>query len=294
MITSFSRFSTFLGGILLLACVVPATPAAEEEFVGPFPSWLDVRRDFGAVGDGKADDTPALQRALDELREHKRASVLYLPAGTYRLTKTLTTARKAHQDNMVTVVGEDPAAVVLRWDGPAGGTMFQWDAWYAKLSRLTLDGAGRAETCLRFGPKFSTYNETSDLVLRDAKCGIVFGGPGTAGQAENEVLRCHFLRCGVGIQTVNWNSMDIWVWYCRFEDCDRGIFNVMGNWHAWQNLFLRSKVADLGIANLMAFSVVNNTSAVQSGFSISPPATPGVRPPASRAIACSILRAIGR
>ena len=49
--------------------------------------------------------------------------------------------------------------------------------------------------------------------------GIVFGWPGSAGQAENEVLRCQFLRCDVGIQTVNWNSMDIWVWYCRFEDC---------------------------------------------------------------------------
>ena len=167
---------------------------------------------------------------------------------------------------MVTVVGEDPAAVVLRWDGPAGGTMFQWDAWYAKLSRLTLDGAGRAETCLRYGPKFSTYNETSDLILRDAKCGIVFGGPDTAGQAENEVLRCHFLRCGVGVQTVNWNSMDIWVWYCRFEDCDRGIYNVMGNWHAWQNLFLRSRVADVSITNLMAFSVVNNTSVGSKRF----------------------------
>ena len=191
--------------------------------------------------------------------------MLYLPAGTYRLTKPLTTARKAHQDNMVTVVGEDPATVVLRWDGPAGGQV-QWDAWYAKLSRLTLDGAGRAETCLRYGPKFSTYNETSDLILRDAKCGIVLGGRGTAGQAENEVLRCHFLRCDVGIQTVNWNSMDIWVWYCRFEDCDRGIYNVMGNWHAWQNLFLRSKVADVGIANLMAFSVVNNTSVGSKRF----------------------------
>ena len=99
---------------------------------------------------------------------------------------------------MVTVVGEDPASVVLRWDGPEGGTMFQWDAWYAKLSRLTFDGGGRAETCLRYGPHFSTYNETSDLVLRDASRGIVFGGPDSAGQAENEVLRCRFLRCGVG------------------------------------------------------------------------------------------------
>ena len=256
----------FLANITLLACLAPTAPAAEEEFVGPFASWLDVRRDFGAAGDGKTDDTPALQRALDEIREHKRASVLYLPSGTYRLTRTLTTARKAHQDNMVTVVGEDPAGVVLRWDGPDGGTMFQWDAWYAKLSRLTFDGAGRAETCLRYGPHFSTYNETSDLVLRDAKNGIVFGGPDSAGQAENEVLRCRFLRCGVGLQTVNWNSMDIWVWYCRFEDCGRGIHNVMGNWHAWENLFLRSKVSDVSLMNLMAFSVVDNTSVGSKRF----------------------------
>ena len=42
----------------------------------------------------------------------------------------------------------------------------------------------------------------------------------------------------------------------------------MGNWRAWQNLFLRSKVADLGIANLMAFSVINNTSAGSKRFLI--------------------------
>lgn len=246
---------------LLLVCLVPLTAmASEEEFVGPFASWLDAQRDFGAIGDGGADDTAALQRALDDIREHRRACVLYLPAGTYRITQTLNTARQAHQDNMVTIVGEDPARVVLKWDGDEGGTMLQWDAWYAKLSRLTFDGSGRAGTCVKYGPRFSTYNETSDLVCRDANCGILFGWPGSAGQAENEVLRCQFLRCDVGIQTVNWNSMDIWVWYCRFEDCGRGIHNVMGNWHAWENLFLRSKVSDVSIQNLMAFSVVNNTS----------------------------------
>lgn len=234
---------------------------AAEECVGPFASWRDVKRDYGAVGDGKADDTAALQRAMDKLVKHEEACVLYLPAGTYRITDTVRTVRKEHTDCQgVSIVGEDPARTVIQWDGYDGGTMVGWDAWYSKISRLTLDGAGRADAGLVYGPAFSTYNETSDIVFQDLKAGLAFGGPTTNGQAENEVLRCRFLRCGTGVQTVNFNSMDIWVWYCLFKDCDRGIYNVMGNWHAWHNLFLRSKTCDLGTQNLMAFSVVDNTS----------------------------------
>jgi hypothetical protein len=233
----------------------------DEEFVGPFPSWRNAQRDYDARGDGKADDSTALQRALDDLTKHTNFCVLYLPAGTYRLSHTLKTVRKAHTDCQgVAVVGEDPSRTVLRWDGTNGGIMFQWDAWYSRISRLTFDGAGRADTALSYGPAFSTYNETSDLIFRDATNGLVFGGPNTQGQAENAVLRCQFLRCGTGIQTVNWNSMDIWVWHSRFEDCGRGVHNVMGNWHVWESLFLRSRIADLSTMNLMAFSAVNNTS----------------------------------
>jgi hypothetical protein len=236
-------------------------PASEEEFVGPFASWHDLKRDYGAIGDGKIDDTEALQHGLDELIKHKKACVLYIPAGTYRLTTTVRTERKEHTDCQgVAVVGEDPSSTILLWDGPDDGTMFQWDAWYSKISRLTFEGKGKAAAGLRYGPAFSTYNETSDLVFCNIKNALVFGGEKTNGQAENEVLRCRFVNCRTGVQTVNWNSMDIWVWYCRFENCGRGIFNVMGNWHAWQNLFLRSRIADVGIMNLMAFSVVNNTS----------------------------------
>jgi hypothetical protein len=234
--------------------------AAEQEFAGPFPSWADVKRDYSARGDGKADDTDAIQKALDDLREHRKFCVLYFPAGTYRVTATVRTTRKAHTDCMCSVIGEDPDTTILRWDGPEGGTLFQYDAWYAKISRLTLDGAGKVKTCLAYGDAFSTYNETSDLVFKDADYGMWMATK-DAGQAENAVLRCRFLRCArAGLYTINFNSMDIWVWHCRFEDCGTGLLNGAGNFHAYRNLFLRSKTADVAIRNLMVFTLVENTS----------------------------------
>jgi hypothetical protein len=160
-----------------IVCVMSLSlPASEEEFVGPFASWRDLKRDYGGIGDGKTDDTKALQRGLDELIKHKKSCVLYIPAGTYRLTATIRTERKEHTDCQgVAVIGEDPSSTILLWDSPVDGTMFQWDAWYSKISRLTFEGKGQAGTGLRYGPAFSTCNETSDLVFRNIKNALVFG-----------------------------------------------------------------------------------------------------------------------
>jgi hypothetical protein len=247
---------------LALCLGVATTRADTEEFAGPFPSWRNLKTDYGAVGDGRADDTAALQHALDDLVKHRDFCVLYIPAGRYRLTKTVKTLRVDHNDCQgVAIVGESPDNTVLQWDGPSGQTVFAYDAWYSKISRLTIDGAGRAHAGLVYGPTFSTYNETSDMVFRNLTIGLMFGGMHTEGQAENEVLRCRFIHCSdSGLQTLNFNSMDVWVWYCRFEDCGHGLFNCAGNFHAWQNLFLRSSISDIGSWNLMVFSFVNNTS----------------------------------
>src|SRR5262249_12175609 len=42
-------------------------PSIGDEFVGPFPSWINIKTAYGAKGDGITDDTAAFQRALTEL-----------------------------------------------------------------------------------------------------------------------------------------------------------------------------------------------------------------------------------
>jgi len=247
----------FCFGLLLGLCSAAWT---DEEFVGPLAGWKNVKTDYGAIGDGRADDTAAIQRALDELRKHESSCVLYFPAGTYRITDTLKTVRKAHTECMgVSIVGEDPASTIIRWDGPKDGMMLKYDAWYSTIRRITLDGAGRAGVALAYGDAFSTYNETSDMVFQDVGVGMSMG-TGAHGQAENAVWRCTFRRCRHGLQTNNFNSMDIWLWFCRFEDCQYGLYNNAGNFHAYGCLFLRSTAADIGSKNLMVFSFVANTS----------------------------------
>jgi hypothetical protein len=284
------RRSLVLCGFVFSLCIVAfaktddsAIFAVDDEFVGPFASWGDVKRDFGAVGDGKADDTAALQRALDELRKpDRKLHVLYLPAGTYRITRTLRLTREQPDESQnISILGEDPATTVIRWDGPAGGVMFDYGAWYSRVGRFTFDGAGVAGTAVAHGKQFVTYNEFADMVFRDVGFGIEAGAKGGQGIAETVVMRCKFLRCAkAGISLQNFNSLDWFIWYSTFEDCGEGATNVYGagNFHVYHSLFLRSKHADVSIGNTGYFSLRGNTSVGSRAFFV-----------ASSMSACSML-----
>ena len=118
----------------------------DQSFAGPAASWKNVK-DFGAIGDGIADDTAAIQAALNALKDttNNPWSTLYFPTGTYRITQQLTTERTVHNDYLgAQLIGEDPSTTKILWDGAAGGTMLRWDAWYDKISRLTFDGNSSA------------------------------------------------------------------------------------------------------------------------------------------------------
>ena len=58
---------------------------AKADAVRAFP-WVDAK-DFGAVGDGVADDTAALQKWVVDIVERRTQG--WLPNGTYKITETL-------------------------------------------------------------------------------------------------------------------------------------------------------------------------------------------------------------
>ena len=67
------------------AAVLSALPAPLPPAIPPLPpssDWINVRT-LGVVGDGTADDTAAIQKAIDTHR------VLYFPSGHYRVNNTL-------------------------------------------------------------------------------------------------------------------------------------------------------------------------------------------------------------
>jgi hypothetical protein len=51
-------------------------------------AWIDVKEDFGAVGDGVTDDSEAIQNALNNLNVNN-GGVLFFPLGIYKITSTI-------------------------------------------------------------------------------------------------------------------------------------------------------------------------------------------------------------
>lgn len=217
----------------------------DEVFVGPFASWANVKEVYGAVGDGIADDTDALQQALNEVATPGHAAIVYLPAGTYRITRTLDFVARLS----ASLIGEDPLTTIIKWDGPADGEMMVANGVaYSRWSRLTWDGTGTASTAVRHGyagvgPQV-TQNQHTDEIFRDLGAGLVVD-PVNGGDTHL-ILRCRFLRCSIqGIAVSSYNAIDWHIWDSVFEDCKYGLQSYVGNFHVYRSLFLRSTEADI-------------------------------------------------
>ena len=82
---------------------------------------FDAKVDFGAKGDGKSDDTDAIQRAIDAARQHSQRAIAYLPGGDYAIARTLKIEGGDYH------VGGIGMATRLLWKGAAGGVAIHVD-----------------------------------------------------------------------------------------------------------------------------------------------------------------------
>ncbi|KPK44755.1 MAG: hypothetical protein AMK72_11670 [Planctomycetes bacterium SM23_25] len=78
---------------------------------------FDARRNFGAKGDGRSDDTAAIRRCIDAARTHGKGAIAYLPTGDYVVKETLKITGTDY------FVGGSGFRTRLIWRGTDGGTM---------------------------------------------------------------------------------------------------------------------------------------------------------------------------
>jgi hypothetical protein len=260
----------------------------EEEALAPFPSWGNVKSQYGAVGDGVVDDTLSIQRALNDLGRVGKPQVLYLPAGTYKITATLnllgSNARGSDTFGVggVGIIGADPATTTIKWAGPSGQAMLIQNGGLAtRYNRITWDGSRTAGYGVahwwnaKGGRLYGGSFEHLDEVFKDMNIGIMAGRLGANyGEldSEGQVRRVAFIRnTYAGLDVGSWNALDWWVWDSQFVDCARGVSNQYslndagvttgaGAMYVYRSLFEGSAVADMAISNTGWFSLHNNVS----------------------------------
>jgi hypothetical protein len=111
-------------------------------------------KDNGARGDGKNDDTRALQAAFDEACKDEAAPhTVVLPPGKYRITKTLTLDNR-HRNICIKGTGgprrPKHAVTQIIYDGPKGGTLLECKPLNGLIMKdILLDGAEKAGIVMR-------------------------------------------------------------------------------------------------------------------------------------------------
>jgi len=196
--------------------------------------WINVKTDVtpAAIGDGVADDTKALQEALDQITPDTGIKkTVYLPPGTYRITHTLQLTTQEYLIQGGLVLGHGRATRIV-WDGNEGGTML-WTtkAGYIRYIGQIWDGKGKAAIGIYHHSDVQQrlVRHRNQAFLNFTDAGIrTDTGPTDGVFFEN----CLFENCtnGVSIGALGYAGCYLnWFDGCEFRNCGRGIYCYAGN-----------------------------------------------------------------
>lgn len=249
-------FSGFIVLGLAGAAVPPDIPRLEWQ---ERSDWINVKTDVtpAAVGDGQADDTAALQAALDGGGPIK---AVYLPPGRYRITQTLVFNGPA-VGCLVVGHGRDTQLI---WDGPEGGRMF-WSngVAYSRYVGLSWDGGGKAAVGFDHAAqqRFETEVRHEHEAFRNfTGFGIRVGHEQQIASAEILYHNCLFENCGTALGFLTFNDYDNTLDGCEFRHCGTGVFDNKANFYARNCHFENSREADFSIGSEHGSSIRRCTS----------------------------------
>lgn len=142
-------------------------------------SMIDVRA-MGAVGDGVSDDTAAFQATLNS------GSTVFVPPGTYKLTKTLSL-------NGATMFGTGPNSVLKC--GNAIFNVFEVSGSRSRLRSVMIEGAAVNESTEQFAIVTSKTAPPEDFAVTDVHFSNLNSGIKFEARAKNcRVENSHFER----------------------------------------------------------------------------------------------------
>jgi pectate lyase-like protein len=219
-------------------------PALDRPVVtAALPGMVDVRS-FGAKGDGKNDDTAAIQRALDSGCDPHRIPAVYFPAGTYRIRDTLRLRHHAGgachvgTANGGWIAGAGSARTVIAMDPSVKKGTFATDGLiFATVQGITFrtfpwhrGDPEEPNFDLEFHPGHvaTQLNNFYDVVFDGGYAGFASGvrAP-TGGQCSSNVLfGGRLTNTHIGFVSGHYNSIANGVYDAEFVDNDVAI----GSW----------------------------------------------------------------
>lgn len=253
-----SKFLIIISALIILTVIcAPNIYAAECQYTfgSEIPSlpwqersdWINVKTDVtpNAKGDGKSDDSQAIQAALDLIGPRPGdPKVVYLPAGQYRISKTLNIRER--QGGMIIGNGRDTE---IFWSGELGERMI-WSNGFTRSSFIGFILNGRQIASVGIDHDSKTLYETrvlhQHLVFRNFLiAGSRIGHDQKIASAEQMFFNTIFEnnKNGVLFQAVN-NYNNIFDG-CHFTNNSIGINVEKGQVVVRNSRFENSKSTDL-------------------------------------------------
>ena len=184
-------------------------------------------KDFGAVGDGVTNDTAAIQAALNA------STNVYIPAGTYKITSTLTFTNVFQKQNVLTGAGF--GFTTLSWAGSTSGLMLT----SSTRGSVKIEGLSFVNTvalgstaCLAAGTNGGfEYSSIKNCLFNGFNVGIGMGTVTGSDSYFNTIEENLFVSCGFGVYMLGTPTGLLpcnanWVRKNKFQDCGNGIYCI--------------------------------------------------------------------